>query len=176
MSEVVFGPAHDRLRGIPVETLDLSSSDRAGLEVSRLWPALALVKEWGGGANLEKMSKKSIASASAFGLLTMDNAAPPDYFAGGRAFERLWLAATRLGLGLQPMSALSYLFARLNRGGETELAPATLDGLRGLWPRWARLFSLTGSEAEVLAFRLVVAPPPSARSRRCPVDEILQIT
>ena len=74
------------------------------------------------------------------------------------------------------MTALSYLFARLNRGGETELAPATLDGLRGLWPRWARLFSLTGSEAEVLAFRLVVAPPPSARSRRCPVDEILRIT
>jgi hypothetical protein len=64
----------------------------------------------------------------------------------------------------------------VNRGGETELAPATLDGLRGLWPRWARLFSLTGSEAEVLAFRLVVAQPPSARSRRCPVDEILQIT
>jgi nitroreductase len=176
MSEVVFGPAHDRLRGIPVETLELSSSARAGLEVSRSWPALALVKEWGGGANLEKMSKKSITSASAFGLLTMDNTAPPDYFAGGRAFERLWLAATRLGLGLQPMTALSYLFARVNRGGETELAPATLDGLRGLWPRWARLFSLTGSEAEVLGFRLVVAQSPSARSRRCPVDEILQIT
>jgi molybdopterin/thiamine biosynthesis adenylyltransferase/nitroreductase len=176
MSEVVFGHAHDRPRGIPVETLELSSSDRAGLEVSRSWPALALVKEWGGGANLEKMSKKSIASASAFGLLTMDNTGPLDYFAGGRAFERLWLAATRLGLGLQPMTALSYLFARVNRGGETEFAPATLDGLRGLWPRWARLFSLTGAEAEALAFRLVVAQPPSARSRRCPVDEILQIT
>jgi molybdopterin/thiamine biosynthesis adenylyltransferase/nitroreductase len=175
MSEVVFDPAHDHLRGIPVETLELSSADRAGLEVSRSWPALALVKEWGGGANLEKMSNKSIASASAFALLTMDNTAPSDYFAGGRAFERLWLAATRLGLGLQPMTALSYLFARVNRGGETELAPATLDGLRGLWPHWARLFSLTGSEAEVLAFRLVVAQPPSARSQRCPVDEILQI-
>jgi molybdopterin/thiamine biosynthesis adenylyltransferase/nitroreductase len=164
-----------RERGIPVETLELSPSDRAGIEVSRSWPALALVKEWGGGANLEKMGRKALAAASAFGLLTMPATDRLAYFSGGRAFERLWLTATKLGLGLQPMTALSYLFARVHRGGASALEPETLNGLRALWPRWSRLFDVTASDAEVLAFRLVVADPPSARSPRCPIDRILQI-
>ena len=162
-------------RGIPVATLELSPSDRSGLEVSRSWPALELVKSWGGGANLEKMSRKAVAAASAFAVLTMPSSDRVSYFAGGRAFQRLWLTATTLHLGVQPMTALSYLFARLRRGGGDELEPQTQHGLQTLWPRWARLFGLTGSEAEVLAFRLIVAGPPSARSRRCRVDEVLEI-
>ena len=66
MSEIRFDSTVEGTngRGIPVETLELSPRDRAGLEVSRSWPALALVREWGGGANLEKMSRKAVAAAS----------------------------------------------------------------------------------------------------------------
>ena len=177
MSEIRFeeGTARVTCRGIPVETLDLMPSDRAGLEISRSWPALALVREWGGGGNLEKMSRKAIASSSAVGLLTMSGGERTDYFRGGRAFERVWLTAARLGVALQPMTALSYLFARVHHGGGGDLDPATLAGLRALWPAWAKLFSLTGAEAEVLVFRLSAADPPSSRAPRCPVDEILEI-
>ena len=174
MTEIEF-EAKPRPRGIAVATLELSPSDRAGLEVSRSWAALSLVKEWGGGANLEKMSRKAIGGASAAGMLRMPARKGADYYAGGRAMQRLWLTATELGLGLQPMTALSYLFARLNEGGAGQLTAETSQRLRELWPRWAQLFALSGSEGEVLTFRLTTAPAPSARSGRCPVREVLLV-
>jgi ThiF family/Nitroreductase family len=177
MSEIRF--EEDRgsasCRGIPVETLDLAPADRAGLEMARSWPALSLVKQWGGGRNLEKMSRKAIANSSAVGMLTMRGVERGDYFRGGRAFERVWLTAARLGVALQPMTALSYLFARMNRGSGEDLDAATLSGLHELWPSWKALFNLTGTEAEVLVFRLSAADPPSSRAPRCPIDEILEI-
>jgi hypothetical protein len=175
MSEIRFEGDCEAFRGIPVETLDLSPSDRAGLEIARSWPALSLVRQWGGGRNLEKMSRKAIANSSAVGMLTMPGVERRDYFRGGRAFERVWLTAARLDVALQPMTALSYLFARRHRGGGENLDAATLAGLRELWPAWQALFDLTGAEAEVLVFRLSAADPPSSRAPRCPIDEILEI-
>ena len=178
MSEIQFDAGGDQDRhgrGLPVGTLELNASDRAGMELLRSWPALSLVKEWGGGRNLEKMSRKAIAAASAVGMLTMPGVERPDYFRGGRAFERLWLTTAQLGLALQPMTALSYLFARMNRGAGDELEAGTLAGLHALWPRWAALFGLSGTEAEVLVFRLSRAGPPTCRAMRCPLDEVLQI-
>ena len=88
---------------------------------------------------------------------------------------REWLTATALGIGLQPMSALPYLFARLHRGKAAQLAPDTQQGLESLWPRWSRLFDVGANDAQVLAFRLVSAESPTARSDRCRVDEVLQV-
>ena len=163
-------------RGIPVETLELSPSDQAGLEVSRSWPALALVKEWGGGANLEKMSRKAVAAASTVGMLTMGHGGRRGYFRGGRAFERLWLTAAQAGLALQPMTALAYLFARLHEGGGEGLDLEIATALRAIWPRWAALFTVDEHEAEVLVFRVSRAAPPSARAPRCTLTDILDLS
>jgi hypothetical protein len=177
MSEIRFDSSDlsGSRRGIPVETLELSPTDRAGLEISRSWAALSLVKEWGGGRNLEKMARKTIAASSAVGMLTMAGVTRADYFRGGRAVQRMWLKATELGLALQPMTALSYLFARMHRGARRELDDRTLSALEALWPDWAALFELRGTEAEVLVFRLGLADPPSARSPRCSIDEVVEI-
>jgi molybdopterin/thiamine biosynthesis adenylyltransferase/nitroreductase len=177
MSEIRFdaGEAQTDGRGIPVETLELNPSDRGGLEIARSWPALSLVRAWGGGRNLEKMSRKAIACSSAVGMLTMPGVERIDYFRGGRAFERLWLTAAQFGLALQPMTALSYLFARIHRGADDSLDSLTLNGLRELWPAWSALFGLNGSEAEVIVFRVSSADPPTSRAGRCPIDEILEL-
>jgi molybdopterin/thiamine biosynthesis adenylyltransferase/nitroreductase len=177
MSEIRFdaGEGQTDGRGIPVETLELNPSDRSGLEIARSWPALSLVRAWGGGKNLEKMSQKAIAGSSAVGMLTMPGVERIDYFRGGRAFERLWLTAAELGIAIQPMTALSYLFARIHRGGDDSLDSLTRNGFSELWPAWSALFGLNGSEAEVIVFRVSSADPPTARAGRCPIDEILEL-
>jgi molybdopterin/thiamine biosynthesis adenylyltransferase len=177
LSEVRFDPGDqaDCKTGIPIDSLELSPADRAGIEICRSWEALDLVRKWGGGGNLEKMARQAIAGSSAVGMLTLPGTEAADYFAGGRVLQRFWLSVTSLDFAIQPMTALSYLFARMLRGNGEGLAPETQAGLQKLRPRWTRLFDLTGSEAEVLVFKLSPAMPVTCRATRLSVDDVLEI-
>jgi molybdopterin/thiamine biosynthesis adenylyltransferase len=92
-------------------------------EDAALAPQRAAVREVGGGHGLAAPARKQIAAASAVGLLTMPGRAHDidstrrTYFAGGTALQRVWLLATKLGLAFHPMTAILYLFARLEQGG-----------------------------------------------------------
>jgi len=120
--------------GIDVGTLCLSPSDLAGLEICRHWPSLERLRDWHGGRNLEKTARTCIAGSAAVGLITMPLARSVDHFNGGRALQRLWLAATERNLALHPMAALPYLFARMIRGCGEGLDEHTITGLRHLQP------------------------------------------
>jgi molybdopterin/thiamine biosynthesis adenylyltransferase/nitroreductase len=167
--------AEATLDGIEIGALELSPSDRAGLAMCRRHEALSFLRSFSGGKGLRKMSSKSIASASAVGLLTMPRATPLDYFLGGRAMQRFWLVAHRLGVAVYPMTTLAYMFARMCRGGGEGLDAATIADLEQLRPRYTRLFPVEDHQAEVLLFRLSRADEPSVRSLRRPVEEILEV-
>ncbi|MFN0121673.1 MAG: hypothetical protein ACKV2V_14360, partial [Blastocatellia bacterium] len=174
-SELRWTPEEEQAThdGIGVGTLELAASDLAGLRMCRDWPTLELVRQWGGGRNLEKMSRKAVDAAAAVGLLTMPAARAVDYFHGGRVVERLWLTAMEQGLAFHPMTTLPYLFARLLRGGGAGLDGQTQIELRELRRRYEQLFRLAGSEAEVMLFRVSLADETQARSLRRPLEETL---
>jgi nitroreductase len=110
--------------------------------------------------------------AAHFGLLA--NRAPEsvdDYVAAGRAVQRFWLTATRLGLGLQP-ELTPLIFARYVRADQrfSESAAA-----------WKQAHSLAGRLKTVLADdtprtvflgRIGFSPPPWARSLRLPLQRL----
>jgi molybdopterin/thiamine biosynthesis adenylyltransferase len=162
--------------GIDVATLDISPSDLAGLELCRHWPSLELVRQWGGGRNLEKMSRKAIASASAVGLITVSKSLPIDYFTAGRAVQRMWLAATEKRLAVHPMASLPYFLARLSEAGGRGFDPATIEELAKLRVPYKRLFPITESMAGALLFRIGFGNSESKRSLRRPVDAVLSST
>lgn len=119
-------------------------------------------------------AKKSIAAASAVGLLTLRGRTPSDWFNGGRVIQRLWLRATQLEFAFQPMTALTYVFERLRCGGEglTSEEQAMVSKIR---QRYLQLFEVDDNEAEIMLFRLARTGPPSARSLRRYTDDILSI-
>jgi hypothetical protein len=159
--------------GIDVATLGLSESDYAGLTVCRDRATLELVRQWGGGKNLEKIARTQIARASAVGLITTQSARPIDYGLGGRAVQRMWLAATRDRIAIHPMSTLPFFFARLIRGGGEGFDRATIDGLKPLRERYEELFKLSPITGEVLLFAVGFASGDMPRSLRRPLDDIL---
>ena len=106
-------------------------------------------------------------------LLTMKGPYPQVFFDGGRALERVWLTATELGLAIQPIAALGYLFARLERGNGDGFTNEEQHTLRGLRAEYKSIFTLESDEAELLLFRIAVAEPPTARSLRRPVESVL---
>lgn len=160
--------------GLELASLELSPTDAAGLRVASRWEAMAEVASLDGGRRLAESSEKSVAAASAVGLLTFRGHDREAYLRGGRALERLWLTATARGLAFQPMSALPYLFARLERGGGqgfSESQKATLAALRA---RYRALFTIQDGDAELLLFRLAIAGPPTRRSLRRGTEDLLR--
>jgi hypothetical protein len=175
MSELRWSKAEaERSRsGLDLDTLELSASDLAALQVCRDWSVLSLVQQWQGGRALEKPVKRSVEVASSVGLITMPGSRPIDYFRGGRAMQRAWLTATQLNVAFQPVTSLIYLFARLVRGNGTGLPDWMIDELQELRARYCKLFAVNDRLGEILLFRLSLAEVPSARSLRRPIDEVL---
>lgn len=178
MSEMRWDAAEvERSRdGLDATTLELSAADLAAFRVMSNWGAMQFVGRFGGGRALEQPARKAIAAASALCLLTRPGTSNESYFQGGRALQRVWLRATELGLAVQPMSALPYLFARMERGDPQEfLSDAERATLQQLRRRYLGLFPVEPDHAELLLFRIATASAPSARSLRRPVDVVLRI-
>ena len=177
MSEVRWTPeeAFEKRDGLSVESLELSASDLAGLRMCRDRTSLDFIRALKGGNGLKKMSMKSVASASAVGLITMPEVSRLNFLQGGRAFERAWLFASGIKISFHPMTALPYMFLRMNHGKGQGLAPEWQEELVLLRTKYEKLFSLKGNEAEIMLFRISCAEPSETRSLRRNVHEILTI-
>ena len=161
--------------GLDVATLELSDSDRAGMQLLSHWPIMETLAQLGGGRVLEDAAKKQIAGASAVALLTLPGTGPESYLRGGRAVQRTWLTAASRGLAIQPITGLPYLFARLERGEGAKLSGEEREQLAALRRRYRGLFDVPEGHAEVLLFRLAHAGPPTARSLRRHLDDVLSV-
>jgi hypothetical protein len=169
------GEALQTRDGLDVASLELTPTDLAGLRLVSSWSLMRVAGALGGGEGLARPTRKVVDAASAIGLVTVGGTTPRDYFRGGRAVQRVWLTATSLGLAFQPITALLYVLARLVRGGGEGLTEREIDELRALRRRFATVLALDDGRAEVMSFRLALAEPPSARSLRRPVGDVLTI-
>lgn len=176
MSELRWTPEEVRTTrdGIDIATLEADGTDLAGLSLARHWPHLAFVRQMGGGRAFEEGARSSVAASSGIGCLTIPGTGSQASFDGGRALQRLWLTATSLGLGFQPVTVLLYLFARVEHGDGTGLDATETATLHALRKRLSTLVPQRPDETELLLFRLSYAPPPTARALRRDVETVLR--
>ena len=190
MSEMRWTPAEtERTRdGLDVATLELDAVDAAAMKLLRKWTIMDTLGKVGGGHGLAQPSKKALAAASALGLVTVPlprqaadrQAIRAAYFRGGSAMQRVWLEAGARGWAVQPMTAIVYLFARLDAvtpGNDQGLSRREIKELGELRERFRRLLGSRGGsdDVEVFAFRIAKAGPPTARSLRRHLHDILRI-
>jgi len=139
----------------------------------------------GGGHGLARSARQAIAGAGAVGLLRVPPAPRGPaavnlaarraaYFKGGIATARVWLRATSLGIALQPMTALPYLFARLDEGG-AGLDFAERAALEALHARYRSVFPPSRNACDVLLFRMTRADAATPRSLRRTVAQVLTV-
>ena len=175
MSEICWtrGEVESRREGIDLATLVSTRSDVAGIRLTRKWENIRFLREIGGGKGLEKLAKKWVDAASAVALLTMPGTGPSSFFEGGRAMQRVWLRATALGLGFQPITSFLY-FPTLDGGQAGGFTTTEASELRQLRLRLSNVFDLDSQRAEVLLFRLADAEMPRVRSLRKSVDDVTE--
>ncbi|GII55510.1 hypothetical protein Pth03_38990 [Planotetraspora thailandica] len=174
MDALRWTPAEEEIRdGIGLAQLELPLDDLAGMRAARQWSNIRFLRAIHGGGAFENPSRRALVSSSALGLLTIPGVGPGSYFRGGRTLQRVWLTATSLGIAFQPMAVTGYLWTRVERGGEG-LDAEEIHTLSGLRRRFAQFFEIVPDTAEIMIFRLGRAGPPTARSLRRQVDEMLQ--
>jgi len=159
--------------GIDVATLELDSSDRAGLELLSQPRVVQFLDQHELGDALADGARKPVAAASAVALISVPATGPHAAVTGGRAVMAAWLEATRCGVAIQPLSALPYLLARLEQRDGLGLREPDIRRLAPLREPYRRLFPADGPRTELLLFRLAIVGAPTARSRRRPLGAVL---
>jgi hypothetical protein len=152
--------------GIDVRTLELDSTERAGMDILSRWEVMQTLRTLGGGRGLERPTRDAISSASAVAMITVPGQGPAAFHLGGRAVARVWLQATALGLAVQPMTALLFILARLAAGDDSDLEPDAVATFQQAGTGLATVFQPRRGDAPIMLFRLAMAPPPSAKSLR----------
>ncbi|KAB8045442.1 molybdopterin biosynthesis protein MoeY [Janthinobacterium aquaticum] len=98
-----------------------------------------------------------------------------DYVAAGRAMQRFWLAATELGLQMQP-ELTPLIFARYARERRVfSRAPGLHELAQQLAGRTEALLGKDVIERAVFMGRIGAGPPAVARSLRRPLSELLVV-
>jgi hypothetical protein len=161
--------------GLDLATLELTPTDLAGMRLVSSWGLMAVVQKLGAGRGLERPSRKSIAAASAVGLLSVPGTERAAWFEGGRALERVWLRATVLELAFQPMTPLLYLFNRALHGETSDFEARELEELDRLRSRFESVFAPDANASRVMLFRLARADAASAHSLRLAPKDVLRI-
>jgi nitroreductase len=96
-----------------------------------------------------------------------------DYIAAGRALQRFWLTATRLGLQFQP-GYTPLIFARYAREGRAFTGSARAAAqAQDVLARLSRLLGAGAAARTVFMGRIGHGPAASARSLRLPLDALI---
>jgi hypothetical protein len=161
--------------GVDIDTIDLSPSELAGFRMSRYPEVIKHLNDWKGGKAFEKLGRKTIASASAVGLITMPAYSGQNYFEGGRALQRAWLAATSLSVSVHPVSACTLFFAWLERGNGKGFSAETISELIQLKKRFMQLFALHEKGGQIFMIKLGVAEEMKTKSLRRDLGDVLHI-
>lgn len=119
----------------------------------------------------------SLMCGAHFALLAKAPAqSPADYVQAGRAMQRVWLTATRLGLQMQP-EVTPLVFTRYAREQRRfSRVPQLMEQAEQVRLNLEQLIGKDASQRSVFMGRLGHGTPPRSRSLRRPLNELIQAT
>ncbi len=167
--------ADTTMDGMDVRTLGLSNSQLAALNVIKDEKVVNTIKGLGGGHAFDTLAKRTIANASALCMITLPTYNLKNFFEGGRAMERFWLAATNEGMAVHPLISPFYLFPRVTHSEGEGLDTKSIAELKSLRKEFVNLTKLDDNGAEVFLTKIAMAPMPEVKTHRLPLEKVLFI-
>lgn len=160
--------------GMPIASLELAPFERPGFRLLGWWPLARALGAIGLTRALPVRATQVYRRSGAIGLISTDALTPERFVEAGGALQRVWLTATREGLALQPITGIAFLLLRvlLDEAGLSRRHHGLITRLRG---ELERAFPAAAARYPAMLFRIGYAPPPSGRSPRRPVADILRV-
>jgi molybdopterin/thiamine biosynthesis adenylyltransferase len=160
-------PGDDTRDGIDVASLELDAADLAAMDVLRTGAGMDLLAKLDRGWGLGNLARDAFMASAGALVLRAAAVEPPALIDGGRGLMRLWLEATRRELAVHPWGS-PFLFQRLHEEPGS-LEPWEHEALT----QAAGGFSLERDRPILLILRISRSGPPTTRSRRRPLDDVL---
>jgi hypothetical protein len=176
--DVIEWRAKSSERGIPDAALGASAPTLMLMRWAMVsWERIAFLNRYLAGTVMPRIELDLVPglACAAHCVLVADSAPRgiDDYIAAGRALQRFWLTATRLGLQFQPQYT-PLIFARYAREG---VRFATRDGAMGEAQRVRdavdRLLGHDAAPRAVFAGRIGAGTPAQSRSSRLPLELLM---
>jgi hypothetical protein len=158
--------------GLDVRTLEVPSSAVWLLRRLRPWRRMRLLNRLGLSKLMSVTSALLVKNSGTVGLLTTGVTTRRGYLDAGRAFQRVWITATRLGLALHPLGSLPIFLSRLTRQNGEGLTTGHRAVLEQVQPAFLQIFPRAAGRGLVLLFRLGEASRPAVCSLRRPVQAV----
>lgn len=175
--EMKWSPADAKTSGdgIDVRTLGMTNAQMSALSIIRDGEIVKGLKSIQGGGALIEVSRNTVSTASALGMITMPKYDYKDFFLGGVSMQRFWLKAEELQFAIHPLISPFYLFPRVTKGNGAGLDDTESSKLRDLREKFMTLVPFEDNIAEVFLFKIASAPKPEIKSYRLPLEETLFI-
>lgn len=161
--------------GIDIRTLGLTGPLIAALSIIKDAGVASHLKKINGAKALIDAAVATVNTASLLAVLTLPKYSPHDFVYGGISMERFWLQATELGYAVHPLISPFYLFPRITKGGGAGLDAGEVEKLFSLRNEFKRILPLDDDGAEVFICKLAIAPEPTIKTLRLPIEETLYI-
>ncbi|HSF55388.1 MAG TPA: Rv1355c family protein [Algoriphagus sp.] len=159
--------------GIDIGTLEMSATDRAAMGLLRDPRTVKFFRKFLMGYGLTKISKDTLTTSSAIMLLQGDEFSPFSYLEGGKVLQRIWIKANMMGISIQPVAAMLFIFHKVLREVDHGFTRDEENEIKKLKIKFDRLFKSANGTQDLFMFRLNKAGEPSVRAYRRDVEDTL---
>jgi hypothetical protein len=156
-----------------IRTLELTLSEETGLLMAQDPKVIQYLNKWNVGSGFEKLSRDSVASAAAIGLIRMPDDSAENMIRGGMAVQTAWLKANSIKVSVHPCSAPIFLLHRLKHSGGEGLTEKMIKELSLLEGKFDKIFPNPDSKGNIFMFRINYAADPTTVALRRDLKEIL---
>ncbi len=140
--------------GIDIRSLGLDPAGMAALQLLARGDVVGTLRENRLGKGLERIGRSAVTSSSAAILFTVPDLSLEQGCRAGRALQRVWLEATRLGLGFQPIGTALFMHRMLDTSVGNVFQPEEAETLVQAMEQIRTLFEVADADEAVFLCRL----------------------
>lgn len=159
--------------GIDIATLELSGTEKAAMGLLRDPRTIKFFRKYLMGYGLTKISKDTINLATGIFLIKTKKYDPVSILKAGAVLQRIWIKANMMGLSVQPVSAMLFIFHRILGEKDHGYTAVEEKEIKELKESFNRIFNKNNDQQEIFMFRVNKAGEPSMRAYRRDYSETL---
>lgn len=156
-------------KGFFIKTLELKGPQVVFFKLFRHWSILNLFNKIRVSDLVSHDNAKSYKQSGAFVIIVASNNSTMSFLKSGMLMQKFWLQATKLGLGVQPLTGILFLYHRIAAGDINGLSEEHINLIKKAYFTIEKIFEIE-SQPITMMFRVGYADKPSAKCLRRELD------